>query len=517
MNDKFKCAITQDELDFRYNTPEALKHRHRVTVESMNFVKQLNTVKDDEFFAHPQAALETATRGAIFVPDFVKKSVLESCVRIVDNMVNGKTVVTEADAANMLKLLDKQTSVVKHAIVEERALGHDTKAIRVLENAIIVAKTRLNKHAHAALKAAMESSQVDVETKLRMSGTALGRFLTLEATDFPNEAEYDAKLVEAFKEVMAESAEKVGLGDPPKKDAENNTVPEKHEKPKEEPKITEADIKKPQKPMRETMTMAADSAAAKVIKESTGLMKCVDREFSCQPTREAFVELESDSATVVALENTGVMIDRVFKKRVTEACAKINSVIASKDKLFSIEPVWESDTSVKVNLVAESITSTAQKGVRKTVQAARSIVPDEGPVKKLERITEPLDNIINNTIDDIRDVMKNDKRDEIIGTTVRVKLVRVITKCLAVGAVGVLVHPAVAAIAVLGKLIHDKRIDQKERNKIVRDLKDEREIVETKIKDAEAKGDNENKYKLMRIRQKLDRTTARIEFNRDND
>lgn len=519
MDEKFKCSYSQEELDAKFNTPDLLKRQHRVTVESMSFVKQLNLVRDEEFFAHPQAALETATRAAILVPGFVKKSVIDSCVRIVNNMVHGKDVVTEADAGNMMKLLDKQSSVVRHAIIDERSKGHDVKTIMALEHNIVVAKTMLNKHAHVAMKAAMESATVPAIDALRMSGTALGRFLALESTEFENEDAYDDALVEGFKEVMAESAEKAGLGEPPKKDDNNNTIPQK-EKPKEEPKITDDDIKKPQRAMeslRESMTMVADSKAAEIIKGTFGLRKCINREFACAPTREAFVSLQSDDATVVAMENTGVMIDRVFKKRVTEACDAIGSYIESKDKGFTVEPVWESDKTVQLKLVAlESITSKGETAVRKTVQAARSVVPNEGPVKKLERITEPLDNIVNNTIDDIRDVMKNDKRDEIIGTTVRVKLVRVITKCLAVGA-AYAIHPALAAIGVLGKLIHDKRVDQKERNKIVRDLKDEREIVEAKIKDAEAKGDNENKYKLMRIRQKLDRTTARIEFNRDND
>ena len=77
-------------------------------------------------------------------------------------------------------------------------------------------------------------------------------------------------------------------------------------------------------------------------------------------------------------------------------------------------------------VATEGITQTAQDIVRKGVNTARKVVPNEGPVKSLDRITEPLDNIVNTTIDDFRSAMKSDKRDEIVDGKFRIKLTRVI-------------------------------------------------------------------------------------------
>ena len=165
----------------------------------------------------------------------------------------------------------------------------------------------------------------------------------------------------------------------------------------------------------------------------------------------------------------------------------------------------------------ESVTDTARDAVRSGVHAARNVAGSIHPVKDLDRATEPLDNIVNDTIDAFRDAMKSDKQKEIIeGDKYRVKLRNVIAKCVVYGGLAVLVHPALAAIAFLGKMAHDKHIDSRERSKIVNDLHQELAIVKEKIKDAENKGDHENKYKLMRIENKLEREIARVKYDTDD-
>ena len=190
---------------------------------------------------------------------------------------------------------------------------------------------------------------------------------------------------------------------------------------------------------------------------------------------------------------------------------------ATGDDVSSKSLIGEGYLPLKFSdVVTEGITQTAQDIVRKGVNTARKVVPNEGPVKSLDRMTEPLDNIVNTTIDDFRSAMKSDKRDEIVEGKFRIKLTRVIGKCIAYGALGVMVHPAVAAIAFLGKMAYDKNLDSKERGKIINDLHSELNIVKEKIKDADSKGDNENKYKLMRIENQLERQIARIQYKDDN-
>ena len=112
--------------------------------------------------------------------------------------------------------------------------------------------------------------------------------------------------------------------------------------------------------------------------------------------------------------------------------------------------------------------------------------------------------------------MKSDTKEKIVsGSEYRFKAVRIIAKCIAYGGLAVLVHPAVAAIAFLGNMAFDKHIDVKERAKIVNDLQTELEVTKEKIKDADSKGDNENKYKLMRIEKSLENEINRIKLHQD--
>ena len=169
----------------------------------------------------------------------------------------------------------------------------------------------------------------------------------------------------------------------------------------------------------------------------------------------------------------------------------------------------------RTELMLEGITQKAEDVVRKAVHTARDVLPEESPVAKGERITSPLDNAVNVIIQSARDALTHDRREEIINGKYRFKLIRIIGKCIVYGGIGIYFHPAIAAIAFLGKMAFDKHIDRKERSKIVQDLESELEICEEKIKDAEHKGDNENKYKLMRIRKSLQTETARIKLHLD--
>ena len=132
----------------------------------------------------------------------------------------------------------------------------------------------------------------------------------------------------------------------------------------------------------------------------------------------------------------------------------------------------------------------------------------------IDKTVEPADNFINDTIDKVKDSIRSDKRDEIILGENRVKLIRALGKAICYGGL-VLVNPALAVIAFLTKLAYDKHIDSKERQRILNDLEHELVIVKEKIKDADSKGDNENKYKLMRIENKLERDIARIRYRID--
>lgn len=73
-------------------------------------------------------------------------------------------------------------------------------------------------------------------------------------------------------------------------------------------------------------------------------------------------------------------------------------------------------------------------------------------------------------------------------------------------------HPALAIISAIVVICLNKRIRMKERNKLLRELKNELEMVEEKIKDADSAGDRKEKYQLMRIRQTLQTEIERIRY-----
>ena len=110
--------------------------------------------------------------------------------------------------------------------------------------------------------------------------------------------------------------------------------------------------------------------------------------------------------------------------------------------------------------------------------------------------------------------ISDEKKEEILLGENKFKLTRVVTKCIAYGGL-MLIHPALAAIAFLGKLARDHRVDIKERDKIVNEMNHELTLVREKIKDADSKGDNKEKYALMRIVNKLQTEISRIKFRTD--
>ena len=170
-------------------------------------------------------------------------------------------------------------------------------------------------------------------------------------------------------------------------------------------------------------------------------------------------------------------------------------------------------------LLIESFTDCVNESgrelVRKAVHAGKSIGKSVGhAVTNIDKTTEPVDNMVNNTIANIKKSFSDEKKEEILLGENKFKLTRVVTKCIAYGGL-MLIHPALAAIAFLGKLARDRRVDIKERDKIVNEMNHELTLVREKIKDADSKGDNKEKYALMRIEHKLQTEISRIKFRTD--
>lgn len=102
------------------------------------------------------------------------------------------------------------------------------------------------------------------------------------------------------------------------------------------------------------------------------------------------------------------------------------------------------------------------------------------------------------------------KHSEMVGESLRInnELKRIL-KVLPLSLLGP--HgPVLAIIAWVISIVVDRATDQKDRNVLIGQLKDEIEIVEEKIQMAERNGDDKAKIELIRLRQKLAREYERI-------
>ena len=114
---------------------------------------------------------------------------------------------------------------------------------------------------------------------------------------------------------------------------------------------------------------------------------------------------------------------------------------------------------------------------------------------------DQMDKWFNDTLVDLRTKFRNQKRDEVVEEAFP-KLSKMIRRAITLGGAAYL-DPSIAAVTAAVMFACSKRADQKARKRLLSDLARELEIVEEKIKDADANGDKEQKYELMRVKQKL--------------
>lgn len=180
----------------------------------------------------------------------------------------------------------------------------------------------------------------------------------------------------------------------------------------------------------------------------------------------------------------------------------------------------------------------AGSGTQKVVNKMKSAQTDAKratlPIKKS---LEPIGNMLNNTINKLKDMDKKERTERIITGEFRLKLVNYIksgiiglasigagvagAKVVGKLAAGVLLSPSklagliIVAIGILVGVGINKKIDAKHRQRILNDLESELAIVNEKIDDAKSANDNKSKYELMRIQQRLKKDIERIKFNLD--
>lgn len=134
-------------------------------------------------------------------------------------------------------------------------------------------------------------------------------------------------------------------------------------------------------------------------------------------------------------------------------------------------------------------------------------------VKITNKISDYLDRGINGVAKFAKDlyVGGKDDREEIIMD--KLPAISKIFKLCLVNLAAWGINPFLGVVSAIVTLCMQAKVRRRERNKLLRELKNELEIVEEKLRDAESSGDRKAKYNLIRIRQKMKSEIERIRYS----
>lgn len=165
-----------------------------------------------------------------------------------------------------------------------------------------------------------------------------------------------------------------------------------------------------------------------------------------------------------------------------------------------------------INGIRRNIAVQGEKISRGIAHAIRSSQDSSRRVQVVaKRIPQHIDNLIDNTLGQMKKMDRDERRKRIIEGGFKVKLFKLIRNAATIGGLA-LIHPALAAITLLSSVAIDKTLDARVRRQILNEMEDELKMVNEKIEDSRGEGDRQKKYQLMRIRTKLERDIQRIQY-----
>ena len=172
----------------------------------------------------------------------------------------------------------------------------------------------------------------------------------------------------------------------------------------------------------------------------------------------------------------------------------------SNADLFTDAVVYE-DMQSKARELGAKIHDAGSKAKRKAVAAGKAV----------NAVANPIAKAVKAVIDGAKDYMNDSAREEAITGSTFSKLRNLFIKCIApTAAIALTGGVAITIVAFLGTLALNKKLNLKSRAKVKQELEMELRMVREKIEDAKSAGDNEKKYQLMRIENKIDTQLADI-------
>ena len=124
-----------------------------------------------------------------------------------------------------------------------------------------------------------------------------------------------------------------------------------------------------------------------------------------------------------------------------------------------------------------------------------------------KRTSNKIDAKTKGTVDALKKLTIGSTQEEIIYN--RKKVSTLVKKAATIGTAAA-INPAIAVLGTFSYAIAKKKLKKSEQEKILFELKQELEIVEEKIRDADNNNEKEKKYELMRLRMEINKSIERI-------
>lgn len=161
-----------------------------------------------------------------------------------------------------------------------------------------------------------------------------------------------------------------------------------------------------------------------------------------------------------------------------------------------------------VGNAAKKTALVVKKGVSNTTKVA---------VKGVKGTPGAINRLFDNTVGRLNRMNKNQRRSAILNGGMKTKISKSI-KYFLTGAVGfAAAGPVVAGIAMLTAMAMDRKSGTRVRVELIKDMEQELKITKEKIRDADAGGDKQSKYQLMRIEEALERDILRVQRHQENE
>lgn len=196
----------------------------------------------------------------------------------------------------------------------------------------------------------------------------------------------------------------------------------------------------------------------------------------------------------------------------TECAIKLSRMFMESNDIYTVVGESLVYEGAKAREVSRKVRQASRTGVRK---AHRAIKNAETNVSKA---IDPMEKFVISTKEKIRKADSAQRRNIILRGGIMPKVMRWLKRAIPISAglvagQAIPITSVISVIAFIGWFATDKYLDTRERNRIMKELEDEIEIVNEKIEDARGDVNKQKKYELMRIRNKLNRTRDKIRYH----